>query len=173
MSRFHHALLLMLAALIMGAAAPVPRLTATGWGPLRIGMARTQVTRLLGDDRNPHAVGGPKPALCDEFQPRRAPAGLRVMIERGQLTRISVRRGIATDRGIRVGDPVSRVRAAYRGQHLVDEPHKYVDAPARYLTWRRPGSGPERGIRYEIDAASRVSAIHAGGTSIRYVEGCL
>jgi hypothetical protein len=29
-----------------------------------------------------------------------------------------------------------------------------------------------RGIVYEIDGAGKVGAIHAGGPSIQYVEGC-
>jgi hypothetical protein len=167
-----HALLTIVAAMLVGAAPPAPRLTATGFGPLKTGMTRAQVVRAMGDDANPRAVGGPELDRCDEFHPRRAPAGVIVLLEDRRLSRVTATRaGVASDRGIRVGDPVARVRAAYRGQRLRDEPHKYVDAPARYLTWWAvPG---RRGIRYEIDAKGRVSAIHAGGAAIEYVEGCL
>lgn len=167
-------MLLLAAALPLAAAAPVPRLTADGWSPLKIGMTRAQVERAAGADAQPGADGGPDPARCDEFHPRRTPAGLIVMLEDGQLTRVSAhRRGVASVRGIRVGDPASKVRAAYRGERLADEPHTYVDPPGRYLTaWIGTEEAP-RGIRYEIDAGSRVSAIHAGTEAIEYVEGCL
>lgn len=159
-------------ALLAGAAAPAPRLNADGYGPLRTGMTRAQVERLMGRDAHPRAVGGPEPDRCDEFHPRRAPAGLIVLLSERRLARVTATRaGVASDRGIRVGDPVARVRAAYRGRRLVDEPHTYVDAPARYLTWWAVPK--RRGIRYEIDAKGRVSAIHAGGAAIEYVEGCL
>lgn len=162
------------APLLLAAAAPA-RLTPDGWGALRLGMTRAQVTKVLGPDAQPRATGGPGPAQCDEYRPRRAPAGMIVMLENGRVSRITLRRTrvLGTDRGIRIGDPVQRVRTAYRDQKLVDTPHTYVEPPARYLTWMRPGGGAARGIRYEIDAQSRVSAIHAGGNAIRYVEGCL
>lgn len=167
-------LLLLLLPAFATAAAPAARLTPDGYGPLRIGMTKAQVTRLMGPDAQPRAVGGPDPAVCDEYRPRRAPDGMVVMLEKGRLSRISLHRGaVATDRGIRIGDAVARVRSAYRGQRLADGPHTYVDPPARYLTWTRAGHGATRGIRYEIDDRRRVSAIHADGAAIRYVEGCL
>ena len=162
----------LLSAPVAAAPAKAPRLTARGYGPLVPGMTRAAVERAMGRDTQPHADGGPEPEKCDEFIPARAPGGMRVLLEEGRLGRVSVaRRGVATDRGIRVGDPVARVRAAYRGARLRDAPHTYADAPARYLTW---WAVPKtRGIRYEIDAKGRVSAIHAGGAAIEYVEGCL
>lgn len=152
---------------------PPLRLTAQGWGPLRMRMTRAQVEQALGRDSHPMQDGGPEPGRCDEFHPRRAPAGLIVMVEEGRVTRVSVtRRGLATVRGIRVGDPVASVRAAY-GRTLEDTPHTYADPPARYLTaWTGTGA-TRRGIRYEIDERGRVGTIHAGTASIEYVEGCL
>jgi hypothetical protein len=151
-------------------------LTADGWGPLRIGMSRAQVVQAAGEDAQPNAVGGADPEACDQFRPRQAPAGLLVMIENGVLTRISVSRNsdLATAEGIRVGDRGATVLARYgaRAQVL---PHKYLEAPARYITvWRTAHSDPaRRGIRFETDAEDRVAHIHVGGPSIEYVEGCL
>ncbi len=92
-------------------------------------------------------MGGPDPESCDQFRPLDAPEGVLVMIQEGVLTRITV------------------------------TPHKYWEAPARYVTvWSRPPSESEpepRGIRYEIDAGDRVVHVHGGGPSIEYVEGCL
>ena len=168
--RFGVGVTLLAGAVPRAAAGDPVRATADGWGPLHVGMTHAEVVHALGGG-TPGAVGGPEPARCEQFHPRHAPDGLIVMLEGRRLTRVTLsRRGIATDRGIEVGDPVSKVRAAYRGQALRDQPHSYVAAPARYLTWRRDRA---HGIRYEIDAHGRVSSIHAGGPSIDYVEGCL
>lgn len=147
-----------------------------GWGPLRIGMTRVEVVTAAGEDANPDAVGGPDPDACDEFRPARAPRGLLVMLEDGILTRISLSEGteIRTPAGIGVGDSAAAVVAAH-GAEAVTTPHKYQDAPARYIAvWRRRLPAPDaRGIVYEIGADDRVMHIHAGGPSIQYVEGCL
>jgi hypothetical protein len=151
-------------------------LRAEGWGPLRIGMTRAQVVAFLGEDRNPEAVGGPDPARCDEFRPRRAPAGMLVMIERGMLTRITLtsEADVRTDAGVGVGDASAVVEAAY-GNRLTSTPHYYLAAPARYLTvWQTPPPAESaRGIVYEIDTEDRVLRIHAGAHSITRVEGCV
>ncbi|MBA4803197.1 MAG: hypothetical protein H2038_00935 [Brevundimonas sp.] len=157
-----------------------PRLTADGWGPLRIGMTRAEVVAALGEDANPDAVGGPDPASCDEFRPARAPEGLLVMIENGRLTRISAIRDsqVTTERGYGIGDPADGIAAAY-GAEARREPHKYEPAPAEYITvWSRGGAAgyvenPDaRGLVFEIGQDGAVKAIRAGGPSIQYVEGC-
>lgn len=155
--------------------APVP-LTADGWGSLRIGMTRDEVTAVAGEDANPEAVGGPDPEQCDEFRPTRAPAGMIVMIEEGRLTRISLVAGsdVKTARGFGVGDAAASIKAPY-GAEALASPHKYAPAPAEYITvWTTGRSGADpRGIVYEIGPDGRVSHVHAGGLSIQYVEGCL
>jgi hypothetical protein len=76
---------------------------------------------------------------------------------------------VKTARGIATGASEAEVRKAY--PDLKQEPHKYVEAPAKYLDWR-PGGGTT-GLRFEIDASGKVSAIHAGREpEIEYVEGC-
>lgn len=156
-------------------------LTSEGYGPLRIGMTRAQITQALGPDANPEAVGGADPEQCDEYRPERAPEGMLLMVEQGRLTRISLIRNstVKTDKGVGLGATPDQVRAAY-GPALQASPHKYVAAPAQYLTvWEKGGSGvggpvaPEsRGIVYEVDGSGKVALIHAGGPSIGYVEGC-
>ena len=147
-----------------------------GWGPLRIGMTRAEVVAAAGEDANPDAVGGPNPEECDEFRPEQAPRGLLVMLEDGVLTRISLSEGtgIRTESGIQVGDSAAAVMAAH-GAEAMTTPHKYQDPPARYITiWRTAPPAPDaRGIVYEIGQDDRVIHVHAGGSSIQYVEGCL
>lgn len=157
-----------------------PVLTANGWGPLHIGMTTAEVTAALGADDRPERAASAEPEQCDQFHPARAPKGMLVMVEQGRLTRISLIRDamVATDKGIRLGDSAGKVEAAY-GLGLLREPHAYVEMPAAYLVaWSRGGEtngkiAPDsRGIVYETDATGRVDSIHAGGPSIRYVEGC-
>lgn len=151
-------------------------LTAQGWGPLCIGMTLAEVERALGKDANPEAAGGAEPEQCDQFRPARAPAGLIVMIQQGRLTRLSLVDGspLRTDRGLGPRSTAAAVRRVY-GPAISADSHKYVDAPAEYLTWWAGGKseGPAaRGIRYEIGADGHVSSVHAGDPSILYVEGC-
>ena len=151
-------------------------LTADGFGPLRIGMTRAEVEAALGADSNPGAVGGSDPASCDIFHPERAPDGLQVMVENGVLTNVRLIRAstVATDRGFRIGDAAAAVKAAYGGSAEV-VPHKYVEAPAEYVTvWSGADhtSPAARGIKYEIGQDGNVQSIAGGGPSISYVEGC-
>jgi hypothetical protein len=105
-----------------------------------------------------------------------------LMVEAGRLTRISLIREakVKTDRGLGLGVPAAAVRAAYGGK-VGATPHKYVEAPAEYLTVWAKGGGPadqavpphSRGIQYVVDQTGKVATIHAGGPSILYVEGCL
>jgi hypothetical protein len=151
-------------------------LTPDGWGPLRIGMSRSEVVAAAGEDANPEAVGGPRPEHCDEFRPGNAPDGVLVMLEEGVLTRISVSRNTAieTPAGFSVGDSGAGIMEEYGALARVD-PHPYWEPPARYVTvWREGSSGRERrGLRYEIDSGDQVVHMRAGGPSIEYREGCI
>lgn len=155
-------------------------LTATGLGPLTIGMTKAEVIAAVGDTRNPDAVGIPG-SDCLEFQPLQAPDGLWVMLEADKLTRISIgdMSTVKDSRGLGLGDTAAKVKEAY-GASAVASPHKYQDKPAEYITVWDGGPRAEpyvedeaaRGIVYEIDGTGKVGAIHAGGPSIQYVEGC-
>lgn len=72
--------------------------------------------------------------------------------------------------GIGAGASEAQVRAAFPG--FREEPHKYEDAPATYLT--APGAdtgGPA--LRFEIGQDGKVAAIHVGTMpELGYVEGC-
>jgi hypothetical protein len=151
-------------------------LTAEGWGPLRVGMTLEEVVAAAGEDANPEAVGGPDPSQCDEFRPSEAPEGMLVMLESNRLSRISVfgDSEVQTDEGFGVGDEAAEIKAAY-GPRAEAMPHKYVTAPAEYITvWTSPPASAEpRGIVYEVGEDGLVTHVHAGGPSIQYVEGCL
>jgi len=156
-------------------------LTADGVGPLTIGMTKAEVIAAVGDTRNPDAVGGPDPESCEEFRPQRAPDDVLVMIIDGKLARISLvdMATVKTDKGLGLGDTADAVKTGY-GDQAKASPHKYQDKPAEYITWWKGGPRTEpyvedetaRGIVYEIDGTGKVGAVHAGGPSIQYVEGC-
>lgn len=160
----------------------VNAITSEGWGPLRVGMTRAEVTAAVGATATPGAVGGADPQACDLFHPANAPDGLLVMIQQDRLTSITLRNNTAlrTDRGFGVGSTAAEIKAAY-GANALSEPHKYV-AGAEYITVWTSGApatagafvqdARARGIRYETDAQGRVTAVHAGGDSIQNVEGC-
>ena len=152
------------------------KLTAQGYGPLRIGMTRAEVEAALGPDDDPEAVGGPDPASCDMFRPERAPEGLLVMVEDGVLTSVWLSRNTAieTDRALNIGDAAAEVKRVY-GAAAEVMPHKYAPPPAEYVTvWSTTDhrSAAARGLTYEIGQDGRVQSIAGGGPSIQYVEGC-
>jgi hypothetical protein len=164
------------AALLLTAAAPAPtpshdwKLTPTGWGPVRIGMNRDQVSKALQDQLEGDAFDNE--GNCIELFPEsEALKGSYFMFLEGKLSRISVSAPshIVTPRGIGVGANADEVRKVY-GEKLQAEPNHYLDLPAEYLTfWLKPDKS---GVRFETDAQRKVETIHAGNDSIQLVEGC-
>ncbi|MDP3800647.1 hypothetical protein [Brevundimonas sp.] len=152
------------------------KLTAAGYGPLRIGMTLAEVEAALGSDADPDAVGGPEPEVCDMFRPERAPEGMLVMIQNGVLTSVWLSRNtvVETDRALNIGDAAAEVKRVY-GADAEVMPHKYAAAPAEYITvWSTVDhdSPAARGLKYEIGNDGRVQSIAGGDPSIQYVEGC-
>ena len=95
--------------------------------------------------------------------------GVYAIAENGQVRRITIgrRSDVKLKEGIGVGAAEADVLAAFPG--FRSSPHKYVGAPAKYLT--EPGDDPR--LRFEIGENGRVSLIHAGlMPQLGYVEGC-
>ena len=150
------------------AAAATAPITPEGWGELRIGMRAKDAIRKFGLEE-PNRIPGED--SCRQFDMPAEPQ-LNVMVIDGRVVRLSLyaHGPLKTDRGFTVGDRESDIRKAY-GARLKVEPHAYEEAPAHYLTfWTTPGT---RGVRSETDMHGRVTAIHAGGPEIQYIEGCL
>ncbi|WP_312782351.1 hypothetical protein [Brevundimonas sp.] len=155
-------------------------LTPQGYGPLKIGMTQAEVDAAVGPP--PASAAEAEPSECRQYHPPRAPEGLLVMTENGVLTRLTVTTGssVKTADGVGIGYDGEQLKTKY-GATARFSPHKYVEAPAGYLTiW--PGAGhllgtyvadpAARGLVFEIGQDDRVAFIHAGGPSIQYVEGC-
>jgi len=152
------------------------KLTAQGYGPLRVGMTVAEIEAAMGPDADPEAVGGPEPERCDMFRPARAPDGMLVMVIDGVLDSVWVSRNAAveTDRALNVGDTAAEVKRVY-GAAAEVMPHKYAEAPSEYVTvWSTTDhqNAAARGVKYEIGPDGRVQSIAGGGPSIQYVEGC-
>jgi hypothetical protein len=98
--------------------------------------------------------------------------GVYAIVEGGKVRRITVS-GDSTVKlveGIGVGSSEKDVKSSFAG--FREEPHKYVEAPAKYLTAPNAASG-DPALRFEIDKDGEVSAIHIGtAPQLGYVEGC-
>lgn len=156
-------------------------ITSEGWGPLRVGMSRADVTAVVGDTATPNVAAEPG-STCNLYHPINAPDGLYVMLNQDRLTSITLRNNtnLKTDRGFGIGDTAAAIKAAY-GSSAQAMPHRYVEGGEYITVWTAgaPANATAfvqnpnaRGIRYETDAHGAVTAIHAGGDSIQNVEGC-
>lgn len=121
------------------------------------------------------ALGGqladPANSDCDHVRAPGGPAGLLLMIVRGEVARIEVNDStISTAAGARVGDTEGRINELYSGR-VQTSSHKYVDG--HYLTVRRgAGSDTVHRLVFETDGR-RVTRFRAGRMpEVEWVEGC-
>lgn len=150
------------AATAPAATADADTLTLAGLGGLRIGQPvpagssfASRGAQIPGTD-------------CRTVSSRDYP-GVDAMTIDGEVRRITVSDGsqVALAEGIGAGATEAEVRAAFPG--FEESPHKYVDAPGKYLT--QPGPDPR--LHFEIDTDATVSLIHVGALpELIWVEGC-
>ena len=98
--------------------------------------------------------------------------GVYAIVTDGKVQRITVgrRSDVKLAEGIGVGANEKDVGKWFAGFRA--EPHKYENAPAKYLTAPNAGSG-DPALRFEIGSDGRVSFIHVGMMPVlAYVEGC-
>lgn len=134
-----------------------------GIGPVKIGMTLSQLNAALHER---FAMPESKEDQgCFYVTPTKHPQ-VSFMIENKRLVRLDVdKSGVATTKGVQVGDSEEHVKQVY-GPRLKVEPHHYTDG--HYLTLR---SG-DYGIRFETDQG-KVSTFYAGTfEAIQYIEGC-
>lgn len=145
-------------------------ISSAGLGPVKIGMRRQEVEALAGPLTRHHGE-----YACEVFDSDNYP-GIDFLFEEGRLSRVSAYRlaGVRSPRGLGAGSNADQVRAAY-GPRLLESPHVYVPDGGLYLIYLiepEPSAGPS-GLKFETDERGRVTAVHGGGPSIGYVEGCL
>ena len=149
----------------------VPPLTVEGYGDMTIGLPIADARRISGQTLNAPGIED-TPGGCNEQQYRTADGDqLWLMFEGDVITRITASSEAPrtrTAQNVGVGSTDAEVRAAY--QNVIEEPAKYDPPPAHDLiVWTTPD---QTGFRFEVSEAGIVTAVHAGGPSILYVEGC-
>ncbi|UYV16682.1 hypothetical protein [Porphyrobacter sp. ULC335] len=115
--------------------------------------------------------GAQVPGSCTTITSPEFP-GVYAIVEARKVQRVTVggQSEVKLREGIGVGTPEAEVRAAF--PNFREEPHKYVESPAKYLT--SPDAVPGRvALRFEIDRDGKVGFIHVGLMPVlAYVEGC-
>jgi len=107
-------------------AAPEGRFGWLGLAPVEAGQTLAQAEAALGAPLQPEAAAGPDTARC-HLRSTPAQPGVTYVVDQGRVTRAETRdRRYRTVRGVRVGDPVDRVREIY-GARLVVRPHAYFE----------------------------------------------
>jgi|ERR1700719_458918 len=137
-----------------------------GAGPVRVGMALTELNTALHE-----RFVLPKTKdeqACFYVTPRTQPK-VAFMILDGRPGRIDVNKaGVKTSLGIQVGDSEQKALGAY-GKTLKVGPHKYIDN-GHYLTAK--SADGHYGIRFETEDG-KITSFYAGQyEAIQYVEGC-
>ena len=98
--------------------------------------------------------------------------GVYAIVTEGKVQRITVgqRSDVKLVEGVGIGATEQDVRKWFAGFRA--EPHKYEDAPAKYLTAPNAASG-DPALRFEIGQDGKVKLIHIGTMpALGYVEGC-
>lgn len=97
--------------------------------------------------------------------------GVYAIVEQGKVRRITAgeRSAVKLTEGVGVGASEKDVLAWFP---FPATPHKYEDAPAKYMTAPQAGGG-HPALRFEIGSDGKVSLIHVGTMPVLgYVEGC-
>jgi hypothetical protein len=143
--------------------------TATGYGPLRIGMTAANAAT---------AIGAPIPNMagldtaCAYLPVKTAPAGMRIMITGGTVARIEVDSSeVTTGLGARVGDTEARVHELY-GSRVSVQPHKYLPNGHYLIVAPVPPTDSSFRLIFETDG-SHITRYRAGRLpQVEWVEGC-
>jgi len=139
------------------------------YGPVRIGMPVTAVhaeLKALGRKNLPSPANVAKTG-CDYYA---ASESLQFMIQDGRVVRIETsEKNVVTPSGIRIGDPIAKVRKVFRDRLSDTQQHYSDDALDRTLIV----FSSDRKLAMRFEASAAVTEIYAGNEdSIHYVEGC-
>ena len=138
-------------------------LTLLGLGDLRIGQAVPSGSRW-------RAEGAQASDMCRVLSSPDYPDAYAI-VEEGKVRRISISKGSKVRLAEGIGPGATEAAVKKHFPYLAT-PHKYVDAPGKYLTAPDADSGTPA-LRFEIGSDGTVSQIHAGTMPVLgYVEAC-
>jgi hypothetical protein len=148
-------------------------LTPDGWGAVKIGMSRAQVEAVLhaslSIDDSASGADACFYAWVGASDHPKLPVFLRFVDRR--LAVISLKdASIRTDRGVKLGDPESVVRAAYGAALQKTAAPYYDDTDPRHQLYFWTAS--KHGLLFWIDATGHVERIEAGTENLKAMEGC-
>jgi hypothetical protein len=161
---------------VLGAAMALPLMAQAGdWtvrfdgaGPLKIGMRFDTVNKILGDNlrRTPKELRSV--ANCFQLEPAHQP-GLLLMFIDDVLKRVDVmEEGIASERGVALGDAVAKVERAYG--EAVQRAAQLRDPGEQTLTVL--AGGGQYAIRFET-GKGKITGLYAGDyPQVQLTEGC-
>ena len=141
------------------------KITFAGVGPIHLNMTITEARRASGRriDRGPEVT---RDCRHDRVFPRRFGLDTLTFERRFRVLYVS-ERGLATRRGIRVGDRLSRLREKY-GDALHERPSD-ANPDTRIFEFRRGN----REIHFDVFDGNRVRVISTGARpEIDFSEGC-
>jgi hypothetical protein len=149
------------------------RLTADGWGAVRIGMTPRQVEGALHAHlTTDNSASGSDACVVGWVGPMNRPTlPVSFRFVDGTLAVIGLQdASLQTMKGVHIGDPESKVLAAY-GSALKKEPAPYygkADPQHQLYLW----TASQRGLLFWIDGKGNVERIEAGTEAIKAMEGC-
>lgn len=143
--------------------APEYVITFNSFGAVKVGMSVSKASKALGVKLTTVERGS-----CRYYEAKGRFKDVSFMVNDGTIARFDVsERGIATDRGAKVGDTEARIKRLYKGQYKVSK-HFYTDG--NYIEVEMKGG--KHSIIFETDG-KRVTYIRAGRSpEVGYVEGC-
>ncbi len=150
----------------------VPALEVTGYGDMHIGMTLAEARQISGLPLDNTPLDEETPGACVENQYATTDGDqLWLMFEGDKLVRVSASTEAPhtrTAQNVGVGSTDAEVRAAY--QNLIEQGSHYNAPPAHNLiAWTVP---EQSGLLFEVNEQGVVTAVHAGGPQILYMEGC-
>jgi len=141
--------------------------TESGIGPIRAGMTVAEAAKAMGGGFAAPRGGS---SGCGYAVMPKAPPGLAVMIEKGKVARVEVRRGsIPTAAGAKIGDTEAKINSLYAGR-VVTTPHKYTP-DGHYITVTPTDKSANR-IVFETDGKVVTEYRSGALPAVEYVERC-
>jgi hypothetical protein len=147
------------------AAAAAPPVTLDGWHGVRPGMSVAEVERRLGVELALDAFpGSPCSTAALNVEGAR---GYALFMNR-RLGSLWFRRGVATDRGVRIGSSFQALREAYPTLRVRQDRYE----PRARNVFVRRAQAPHWRLRFDVAPAGRITWIAFGNDTVFLVEGC-